>query len=317
VRKSGDQVVVTAQLIDTVSGLLLWSDSFEAGLKDAFAVQNQITQSVAGKLAIKLEDIERQRAFKKPTESLEAYDYVLRGRDFYARDTRSANSEASKLFTRAIDLDPAYASAYAAMGYTRLKAAVSGWTEFPGDALKQAEALAQKAIELDDSNVEAHRLLAGVYFNRLQFDMATGELDRAILLNPNGADSYAARGSILVYTGHPREALESFDVARRLNPSLGTGRLEPVGWAYYLERRYAEAVTVLQAGLRTSPSDYFIYAGLAASYAQLDRKDEAAHAADDVRRVWPFFEVDTFAEQFEGDANRALIVDGLRKAGLK
>jgi len=317
VRKNGDQVLVTAQLIDALSGLLLWSDSYDGELKDVFAVRNKITQSVTGKLAIKLQDIERQRAFKKPTDSLDAYDYVLRGRYSYDRNTRSANIEARALFERAIQLDPAYASAYVALGWTRLHAAGRGWTEFPDEALEQAESLAQKAIDLDEGNAQAHALLGAVYFNRGQFDVAIGENERAITLNPNDAASYAARGSILVYTGHAREAIESFEIALRLNPGMGSSRLEPVGWAYYLERRYEEAVKALKAGLRTSPDDYFNHAGLAASYAQLGRKDEAVHAADDLRRVWPFFEVDSFVAQFEGDANRALIVEGLRKAGLK
>jgi len=316
VRKNGDQVVVATQLIDAVSGVLLWSDSIDAGLKDLFAVRNQITRNVAGRLAIKLQDIERQRAFKKPTDSLEAYDFVLRGRDFLARKTRTSNTEAGSLFKHAIELDADYASAYVGLGFTRLNAAVLGWTEFPDEALREAESLAQKAIELDFDNAEAHRLLGNVYFNRAQFDLATEEYDRAILLNPNDAAGYAGRGSILVFTGHSKEALESFDIAKRLNPSLGSGRLEPVGWAYYLERRYEAAITELKAGLRTSPDDYFIYAGLAASYAQLGREKEALGAAGEVRRVWPFFEADKFAAQFEEESNRALVVEGLHKAGL-
>ena len=107
VRKSGDRVLVTAQLIDALSGRLLWSDSYDGELKDVFAVRNQITQSVTGKLAIKLQNIESQRAFKKPTNNLDAYDYVLGGRDYFARNTRSANTEARKLFEQAIQLDPA------------------------------------------------------------------------------------------------------------------------------------------------------------------------------------------------------------------
>jgi adenylate cyclase len=97
-----------------------------------------------------------------------------------------------------------------------------------------------------------------------------------------------------VYSGHPKEAIESFEIAMRLNPAMGSSRYEPVGWAYYLERRYEEAVTALKAGLRTSPSDYYNYAGLAASYGQLGRRDEAVHAAEEVKRIWPFFEVDSF-----------------------
>jgi adenylate cyclase len=317
VRRSADRVLVTAQLIDALTGVLLWSDSYDGELKDVFAVRNNITQSVAGRLAIKLQDIERQRAFKKPTDSLDAYDYVLRGRDSDARNTRSANIDARTQFEHAIKLDPAYASAYVALGQTRLRAAGSGWTEFPDDALEQAEGLAQKAIDLDEGNAEAHELLAAVYFNRGKFDVAISENDLAIALNPNDAVSYAGRGSTFVFTGRAKEAIESFEIAKRLDPGLGSSRLAPVGWAYYLVRRYEEAVIALQAGLRTSPGDYFNYAGLAASYAQLNRKDEAAHAASDLKRVWPFFAIDSFTRQFQGEADRALIVEGLRKAGLQ
>jgi TolB-like protein/Flp pilus assembly protein TadD len=316
VRRNGNQVLITAQLVDALSGLLLWSDSYAGELKDIFTLRNEITQGVAGKLAIKLIDIERQRAFKKPTENLEAYDYLLRGRDYIARNTRSGTEEAKKLFERAIDLDPTYTSVYVALGLTRLKDVGYGWTEFPDEGLKQAESLAQKAIELDDGNAEAHALLGRVYLIRGQLDVAISEAEHAIALNPNDAGSYAARGTVLVFSGHPKEAIESFEIALRLNPGMGSSRYEPVGWAYYLERRYEEAVTALTAGVRTSPSDYYNYAGLAASYAQLGRTDEAVHAAEEVRRIWPFFQVDSFVAQFD-EANRALIVEGLHKAGLK
>jgi adenylate cyclase len=316
VRRNGNRVLITAQLVDPLSGHLLWSDSYAGELKDVFSLRNEITQSVAGKLAIKLIDIEKQRAFKKPTENLDAYDYLLRGRDYIARNTRSGNEQAKMLFERAIDLDPTYASAYVALGLTWLKAVGYGWTEFPDEGLKQAESLAQKAIELDNDNAEAHALLGRVYTVRGQFDVAISEAERAIALNPNDAGSYATRGAVLMYSGHPKEAIESFEIAMRLNPAMGSSRYEPVGWAYYLERRYEEAVTALKAGLRTSPSDYYNYAGLAASYGQLGRTDEAVHAAEEVRRVWPFFDVDTFVAQFD-EANRALIVEGLHKAGLK
>ena len=316
VRKNGDQALVTAQLIDASSGRLLWSESHDGEIKDLFAVRNQITQNVVGQLAIKLQDIETRRALKKPTESLDAYDYVLRGRQSYARNTRSANLDARRMFERAIQLDPAYASAYAALGSTRLNAATSGWTEFRDDALRDAEKMGQKAIELDADNAEAHRLLGRIYLNRVQFDLANSEHDRAIALNPNDAESYDARGEILVFTGRPKEALAAFDVAQRLNPGVGY-RLELIGWAYYLQRRYQDAVTAFAASASVGPDDYYNDCGLAAAYAQLDRKDEAARAADDLRRVWPFFELKKFVEQFEGEANRELIGEGLRKAGLK
>jgi adenylate cyclase len=320
-------VLITAQLGDALSGLLLWSDSYTGEFKDIFSFRNEITQSVAGKLAIKIISIERQRAFKKPTRNLDAYDYVLRGRDYYARDTRSGNREARILFERAIALDPAYASAYVALGLTRAKAASVGWTEFPDEALKQAETLAQKAIELDDSDAEAHELLGVVYLNRGPLDAALREAEQAIALNPNDADSYATRGAVLVYSGRAGEAIKSFEIAMRLNPHMVSNQFEPIGWAYYLERHYKEAITSLKAGVSNNPNDYYNQAGLAACYGQLGRMDEAAHAAGEVRRIWPFFEVENFVATFDTNcsptipsvcaANHALIVEGLHKAGLK
>ena len=315
-RKSGDRVLVTAELTDARNGQHLDSYSYDGELKDVFAVRDKIAQNVVGKLAIKLNGLETQRAFKKPTGSLEAYDYLLRGRDADAHDTRAMNIEARKLFEQAIHIDPAFASAYAALGWTRLKAAISGWTEFREEALQQAEDLARKAIAIDDENAEAHRLLGAVYFNRSQFGLAISEYDRAIALNPNDAASYVTRGSILTWTGHAREAIESFAVAKQLNPSLGSGRLEPVGWAYYLDRRYTDAVTAFEAGLHASPNDYFIYAGLAASYAQLGQQGDATRAAAATMHTFPFFEVNGFASQFQSAADRALIIEGLHKAGL-
>ena len=326
VRRNGSQVLITAQLGDALSGLLLWSDSYAGEFKDIFRLRNEITQRVASKLAIKIIDIERKRALKKPTTNLDAYDYVLRGRDYYARDTRSGNREARILFERAIDLDPTYASAYVALGLTRSKAAYAGWTEFPDEALKQAESLAQKAIELDDGDAEAHALLGLVYLNRGPLDAALSEAERAITLNPNDADSYAIRGGVLVYSGRASEAITSFETAMRLNPRLVSNQFEPIGWAYYLDRRYKEGVMSLKPGVSNNPNDYYNQAGLAACYAQLGQRDEAAHAAREVRRIWPFFGVDSFVVTFDTGcsttpsvcrANHALIVEGLHRAGLK
>src|SRR5260370_8332601 len=174
-----------AQVVDALNGVLLWSDSYAGELRDVFKLRNEIAQSVTGKLAIKLNDIERQRAFKKPTENLEAYDYLLRGRDYIARNTRLGNEKAKTLFQRAIDLDPTYASAYVAMGLSWLKDVGSGWTEFPDEALKQAESLAQKAIELDDGNAEAHALLGRGYIIFRQLNLVISEAKRTLAPHPH------------------------------------------------------------------------------------------------------------------------------------
>jgi tetratricopeptide (TPR) repeat protein len=207
-------------------------------------------------------------------------------------------------------------------------AVISGWTEFPDEALKQAEGLRRRLLSSTMAIRRHTRCWGAVYFNFGQLDVALSEVERAIALNPNDAGSYAARGADLVMSGHPKEAIESFEIAMRLNPSLSSSWAYPVGWAYHMERRYEKAVTALKAGLRASPSDYSNPAGLAASYAQLGRMNEAVHAAEKVRRLWPFFDVDDFVAMFYTDCmhaatpsacagHRALIAEGLHKAGLK
>jgi TolB-like protein/class 3 adenylate cyclase/Tfp pilus assembly protein PilF len=317
VRRDGDRVRVTAALSDAMTGVQLWSDRYDGEVKDVFAVQDDITQKVVGALAIKLSDIERQRSLAKPPENLQAYDYLQRGRDYFRRNTRADNREARRLFEQAIALDPNYASAYVALAMTRMASAVSGWTEQTVESVNDAEAAARKALELDRSNAAAHAVLADVYLNRAQYDLARAEDDQAIALNPNDAASHAARGGVLVFAGEPEEAVKSFETATRLNPGMDIVRQYPVGFAYYLVGRYDDAVRLMENGARQNPADYFNYAGLAASYAQLGRMEDAARAASGTLHAWPFFRVDTFVSQFNRESDRTAIADGLRKAGLK
>ncbi|HEY9346549.1 MAG TPA: tetratricopeptide repeat protein [Inquilinus sp.] len=315
-RKSGEKVLIAAELTDAPDWRHLGSYSQAGELKDLFDIRNQLTLSVIGKLAIKIEDLERQRALKKPTDNLDAYDLVLRGRDAYARNTRSANNDARKLFEQAIQLDPTYASAYTALGKTRAAAAASGWTEFPDDAFLQAERLAHKAIGLDRDNAEAHRLLGDVYSYRRQFELAIGEFGRAIELNPNDAEGYLYRAGLLVTLGRSGDAIADFGIGKSLNAGLSS-TWSGFGWAYYLQHRYQEAIPPFAEGARAAPDDSFMHAGLAASYGQLGRKQEAAQAAADVLRTWPFFRVDRFITNFQAETDRALIAEGLRAAGLE
>jgi TolB-like protein/class 3 adenylate cyclase/Tfp pilus assembly protein PilF len=317
VRRDGDRVRVTATLSDAMTGVQLWSDRYDGEVKDVFSVQDEITQKVVGTLAIKLSDIERQRSLAKPPGNLQAYDYLQRGWEQYRLNTRVGNREARRLFEQAIALDPNYASAYAALAMTRQTTVSAGWTEQTAEVLTDAERLARKALQLDSNIAQAHAVLANIYLNRRQYDLARAEDDQAIALNPNDAWSHGARGGVLVFAGEPEEALKSFEIAGQLNPAMDVVRQYPVGWAYYLVRRYDDAVRVMEVGVRQNPDDYFDLAALAASYAELGRVDEAAGAATATLRAWPFFHVDTFISQFQREEDRALIAEGLRKAGLR
>jgi TolB-like protein/class 3 adenylate cyclase/Flp pilus assembly protein TadD len=317
VRRDGNRVRVTAQLTDAPDGRNLWSDRYERALTDVFAVQDDITRSVAGALATKLIGLETQRAFAKPTANLAAYDYVLRGREFFAAETPSDNDQARRMFEKAVELDPAYASAYAALGQTWLAAAESGWTEFRREALDQAGRLADKAIALDDANPDGHALLGGVSLDHGQYERAIREQSRAIALNPSNAASHYDLAIVLAFTGHPEDSIAAFAASVRLNPSLADRVPGAVGWAYYLLGRYEEAVGKLVAVAPRNSQTLLIQGALAAAYAELGRADDAARSAAAVRTIWPFFEVDDFVVQFAGADDRARIAAGLRKAGLK
>src|SRR5262249_54971239 len=157
--------------------------------KDIFGVQQDIANRVVGAASVKLTRFERDRVLGKPTQSLAAYEYVLRGREVFAHTTREAIREAQNMFQRAIDLDPNYAEAYARLGLSLVEAVGSGWTEFMADDLGRAQALARKALILDPSSATARRLLAHSYMTTGRFDLAIDETEHAIEINPNDPES--------------------------------------------------------------------------------------------------------------------------------
>ena len=157
---AGDRVRVSVQLTEATTGRLVWSETYNAEIEGIFAVQDTIAKRVVGAAAVELTRFEQERVLAKPTSNLAAYEYVLRGRGALSHDTRDSNDEASALFQRAIDLDPNYADAYAALGRRIFEAVVSGWSEFRAEDLERAEALAQKALALDPATTRAYQVLS-------------------------------------------------------------------------------------------------------------------------------------------------------------
>ncbi|MGH8677680.1 MAG: adenylate/guanylate cyclase domain-containing protein, partial [Burkholderiales bacterium] len=316
VRKAGERIRVSVQLTDAQRGTLLWSARYDDELKDVFAREDEIMRSVAGALAAKLKGLEQERAWQKPTENLQAYDYVLRARQRLARAERDANIEAQSLLEKAVELDPKYAAAHVTMGTVLFDRVSYGWTEAPGETLEQVEALAKKALSLGESTGTAHRLLAAVYLYRHQYDLAMNESELAISLNPSDADSYGIRGSILLFAGKIDDALRSLEQSHKLDPNTKRDNFVTMGVAYYMKRRYDDALRVLQRGAQLYPDDGFNYAVTAAVYGQLGQRDEAARMIAEVRRFDPFFDAASFGALFKDPSNQFLLVEGLRKAGF-
>jgi TolB-like protein len=318
IRRDGDRLRVNVALTEAATGVHVWSETYDAELKDIFAVQDDIARRVVGAAAVKLTRFERERVLTKPTENLAAYESVLRGREFLLHASRDKNDEAAALFQRAIDLDPNYAAAYAALGGSHFEAVVSGWTEFRQDELELAETLAQKALALDPMTTSAYRLLAIVNMYRRRYDLALGQIDRALEINPSDVDSYQARGNVLVWSGKAAEALPWLEGALRLDRGHVL-TAQTLCWAYYFLGRYNDAVEAgdraLARGLgRTGQT--LTHPFLAAAYAEIGRNQDAEGERVIVMRLSPFFSARIFAGQFGTQEARDHLLEGLKKAGF-
>jgi adenylate cyclase len=316
VQKADDKVRINAQLIDTATGHHLWAERYERNLKDIFALQGEIVQTIVATLAIKVDEAEIARAMRKDTTSLEAYDYVMRGWQYFSRRTRSANVKAKEMFRKAIELDPDYGEAYWALGWAQFMNATSGWTEFFSQAMQQAQDLAKKALRLEESNAAPHALLGICYLYQGEYDLAISELQRAIELNPNSPYGYHSLGMGLLYAGLTDDAIKALETALRLDPNRNNTNFF-LGLGYYFKGRYDDAIRVLKQGLSREYNFAESHATLAASYAQTGRLEDAAGAAKMVLMLQPIFEVDSYGTAFRNPADRERIRDGLRKAGLK
>ena len=316
VRRAGEQIRVSVQLTDALAGKLLWSQQYDEGLKDVFAVQDAITRQLAGALAVNLTRIELQRALSKPTESLDAYDLVLRGRERLLSSTRGANREARQLFERAAELDPKYADAYAWGGRAYFEMATFGWTEDPNVALERTLELSGKAVMLDPDSVLGHRVIGLVDLARAEYEQGSAEIDRALALNPSDSVGLQAQAAALLWLGRLDESIELSEAALHFDPISPDDALFNLGLAYYEQRRHDDALRVLKRATARSPENPFIHALLAATFAQLGLLTQAARERDGVLRLNPFFDPATFGSRFQNPAHHAYLVEGVRKAGF-
>ncbi len=242
VRKMDEQVRITAQLVDAVTGQHLWTERYDRPLTGIFAVQDEIMQQIAVHLNAEMWEAERKRVRRIPTENLNAYDAFLRGLEYFLRGaTKETHAQARQMFERAIALDPQYAVAYQALGGNYFLEWATQWSQDP-QTLEQASALAQKAITLDESLPWAHATLGNIYLWKKQHEQALAEEELAIALDPNSEAGYVALGDILNFSGRPAEALGAMEKAMRLDPQYPPFYLRIVGTAYYLLGRYEEAI---------------------------------------------------------------------------
>ncbi len=317
VQKAGDHIRINVQLIDASDGTHVWAERYNRRYTDIFELQGDIVQAIVTKLAVKTFQYEQARALRKKPNDLLAYDYLLRGYAYYHQRNRSAYSMAKEMFSRAVELDPFYAAAYVGLGELEYGKVSYGWTEFPDKALNKALAFVRKAIELDESNSTAHSLLSSIYTFQNGYELAINEAERAIELNPNDSGSYNELGWALLRFGRLDEAIAALDMSLRLDSSSPRNIWFHLGIAYYLKEDFGKASVILAQGLTKRPGFSGYHIALAATYARLGRNEDAAREAAAVRRLDPFFKVESFGTGFRQAAHRRAIAAGLREAGLE
>jgi adenylate cyclase len=318
VRKANDKVRITAQLVDTITEGHLWAERYDRELKDIFALQDEVTQKIVTALAVKLTEDEQERLVRKYTDNIEAYDYYLRGLEYFSRLTKDTNILAQQMLKRAIDLDPKFAAAYALLGWARSQEWTLGWSQDP-QPLENAYELAQRAITLDESLPLSHAILAEVYLHKKQHEKAIAEQEKTITLSPNDADGIAGLGGILTWAGRPEETIGLVKKAMRLNPMYPTEYLWNLGHAYYLMGRYEEAIETLKRARDRNPDYVPVHAYLTASYSEIGREEEARAQAAEVVRLSPQTSIKDWRPRlpYKDQAVLDRFIEALRKAGMK
>ena len=318
VRKAEKHVRITAQLIDATTGYHIWAEHYDGELKDVFALQDGITQKIVTALAPKLTVAEQSSRGHQETNSIEAYDLVLRAAPLQQQQSRESVATARQMFQKAIALDPNYAVAYIWLAWTYHNDWTYQWTQ-DARALDRCIEAAQKAVMLDPSLAGAHQVLGwGLIWNK-QVDLGTAELEKAVALDPNGATEHAYLAEALNFAGKPEEAIGFVKKAMRLDPNYGGWVVFFLGNSYWLLSRYKEAITAFQEAIRRSPDFPPAHHQLAVVYAELGQEEQAHAQAAELLRTSPAFSVDAMRDRlpFKNQADLDRLISGMRKAGLK
>ncbi len=318
IRKAGNRVRITAQLIDAGSGGHLWAERFDRELTDIFATQDEVVEKIVAALAVNLTQGEAQRLRRRGTASVEAYETWLRARELLSRSMREAIAQAKAMYRRAIEMDPNFAAPHAGLSLATISDYVSDWAADPEEALDEAERWARRALELDDQEPVSHMALGNVMLWRRNHDGALAEFGRMIALDPNFAQGHSATGLALMYAGRAAEALEAFAIAKRLDPHSPSIVLHFVAQANFSLGRYEAAAEHLLERIARTPATDSSRMLLAACYGHRSRVDEARAAWAGLMKVNPDFSLAQRARvlPYKEPRDFQRIAEGLAKAGL-
>jgi len=315
VRKAGQRVRITAQLIDAVTGAHLWADRFDGSLEDVFELQDKVAKSVAGVIEPTLQAAEILRSSERPTSDLAAYDLYLRALSHGNTWEKERIFAALNLAEQATERDPQYGPALSLAAMCQQNLHVNGWTEESEMARHRAVSLARQALQVagDDPNVLGNVAYVLGYFGE-DIDVAVELIDRALAFNPSFAIGWQRSGWLRLWSGEPDHAIEHFETALRLSPrDRPAGPFMGIGAGHFFAGRFDEAVAMLLRSLQGHPGWAPTYRFLAACYAHMGRLNDAREIVQRLRAITPLI-VPKGATQWRNLEHRELYLSGLRLA---
>jgi adenylate cyclase len=322
VRRVGNQVRINAQLIDATTGGHIWAERYDGSLDDVFSMQDKITRRIVTALVVKLTVGEKDRQVRKDTNSSEAYDAFLRGWAHYQLYTPDDFAKAIPYLEKAVQLDPDYGRAHAALASVYFDISTYGWIKSLAITRTDANEKSRQHLEeaLKNATPLAHLVASKWRMEQSRWDEAIAEAERAITLDANDPTGYAALSNLLVKVGRPAEGLELIETAMRLDPQ--TDYLYRLGEAQFQLERYNEAAVTMLRATRRNPGEEWNFLLLAAAYGYLGREQEARSAIDTFNEMrlklgmhsYTLADIDDW--YFKDAASRERLREGLRKGGL-
>ncbi len=318
VRKAGNRVRVTAQLIDSTTGGHVWASRYDRELTDIFAIQDELTKEIVSALKCNLTIGEQDRMAPRRNVNVEAYELFLRGREQTWTATRTGNIAARGLLERAIAIDPDYAAAHAVIAITHMLDYANGYSGDPEHSLEVAREIAERAVRMDEEEPLGHFALGSVFLWSREYDRALAEVQRSIALAPNSAEGLRMKAHIQVFAGDPAGALENVDAYMKRDPHYADIALQLVADARFTLGEYEPAIAALKRRLTRNPQSETAYALLASCYGALGRSEECRKAWEQTLRLSPGFSMERRRRvlPFRNPEDFERRVEALRKGGV-
>jgi TolB-like protein len=318
VRRAGDRLRITAQLIDAVTGHHIWAQRYDRVVQDVFELQDEITREVTSALQVELTEGEQAQLWASGTRNLAAWELVIQIQDLLHTHRREETLKARRLAKQALGLDDGYAAAWAFLGESHWQEVFGGWSEDPEHSLGLALDAMNRSRNIDDGDPDTFGHLAFLHLSLHKYEEAHAFAQQSLALGPSNSHSAAVAANVALYCNQPDDMVVLLKKAMRLCPIYPAWYVGDLAWAHLLMGRQEEAVTIAQEAIGIDPDYIYTYCVLAIAHAELGRTEEAAAAVENILRIDSKCSLRIFAgsQPFRDSELLDRHLDGLRKAGL-